>query len=609
MIGVLWSYAYFQIENNSRNEELTIHTGNIAITFNDGNDSFKGNLDFGSSAEKTFTLENNGTIDAIVSMNFKDLVNTYILGSLTYTLEESETEDGPYSPLVENKNVPLSTVKSEHTLIGAISIKANTIKYYKLIITLNNLNIDQTADLDALFFSQFVIGDKKEISKEPFEMKSAISAIKAGQTPNGVKDGKPIFGLSPIFDHNEKLIELKNIDISEIANGDNIKYIDDKKQLTMEIGSRYWEYSTIFSPNKSGNMSLCYSNYLYESVPFELYLDDVFIKKLGNTSECISLGNVDESSRIKIYLNEGETAYIWAGIFALMENFESEDKSSVYSMQDDFGTSYYYRGETQNNYVKFADKFWRIVRINGDGSIRIAYDGTSAHENNDKSEDRVALLNKQYNTNRNDRKYVGYMYGPAGETASTSIEEAHSNIEDSAVKKELDNWYETNIPINLREYLADSGFCNDRSLNENQEYNTKQRLEPKINTIRTLINNEELTPILTCNRKQDLFTVDSEVGNRKLQYPIATLSADEVLIAGGSGLTSNFYLNKGKEFWTMTPKEKFASSSMVFAYDYTISTLYSDETGGIVPVINLTSDTALSMIGTGTATDPYRLAD
>ena len=56
--------------------------------------------------------------------------------------------------------------------------------------------------------------------------------------------------------------------------------------------------------------------------------------------------------------------------------------------KDAYGDSYYYRGNVTNNYVKFADKYWRIVRINGDGTVRVIYDGTSAHANGESSSDR-----------------------------------------------------------------------------------------------------------------------------------------------------------------------------------------------------------------------------
>ena len=96
----------------------------------------------------------------------------------------------------------------------------------------------------------------------------------------------------------------------------------------------------------------------------------------------------------------------------------------VCSASDAYGTSYYYRGNVTNNYVKFADKYWRIIRINGDGTVRVIYDGTSAHANGESSTDRQIGTsafnnywkkdNVQETTNSpvwGDNAGVGYMYG------------------------------------------------------------------------------------------------------------------------------------------------------------------------------------------------------
>ena len=80
------------------------------------------------------------------------------------------------------------------------------------------------------------------------------------------------------------------------------------------------------------------------------------------------------------------------------------------SAEDAYGTSYYYRGNVTNNYVKFADKYWRIIRINGDGTVRVIYDGTEAHANGESSTDRQ-IGTSMFNSNYDDNMYVGYMYG------------------------------------------------------------------------------------------------------------------------------------------------------------------------------------------------------
>ena len=144
---------------------------------------------------------------------------------------------------------------------------------------------------------------------------------------------------------------------------------------------------------------------------------------------------------------------------------ESEN-SLLCSAPDNYGTSYYYRGNVSNNYVYFANFYWRIVRINGDGSIRIIYDGTSAHENGEASEDRI-IGQSAFNEQADDNAYVGYMYGTP---SSSTYEETHANINDSTIKKYVDKWYGNNIKdARYEQYLSDNLFCNDKSVSNYRE--------------------------------------------------------------------------------------------------------------------------------------------
>lgn len=115
------------------------------------------------------------------------------------------------------------------------------------------------------------------------------------------------------------------------------------------------------------------------------------------------------------------------------------------------GTTYFFRGNVVNNYVSFADKLWRIVRINEDGSIRLIYNDT--------------IGSTKYNSDNTDNIYIGYMYG----TASTTYNETHKNTNDSVIKTFIDDWYEENL-FSYAKYLADTGFCSDRSLYSQNGY-------------------------------------------------------------------------------------------------------------------------------------------
>ena len=100
------------------------------------------------------------------------------------------------------------------------------------------------------------------------------------------------------------------------------------------------------------------------------------------------------------------TKYNYTATILSYDNSES----GLYSTADDEGTSYYYRGIVGGNYVKFANKYWRIVRINGDNSVRLIYDGTSPHANGELSWDRQ-VGTSAFNSRWSDNAYVGYMYG------------------------------------------------------------------------------------------------------------------------------------------------------------------------------------------------------
>ena len=78
----------------------------------------------------------------------------------------------------------------------------------------------------------------------------------------------------------------------------------------------------------------------------------------------------------------------------------------LFMAEDDEGESYYYRGAVKNNYVSFAGFIWRIIRRNGDGSVRMIYSGKSTYDTGDA----VTIGNSQFNSKYWDPTYVGYKY-------------------------------------------------------------------------------------------------------------------------------------------------------------------------------------------------------
>ena len=296
-----------------------------------------------------------------------------------------------------------------------------------------------------------------------------------------------------------------------------------------------------------------------------------------------------------------------------------ESTVGIYKAEDDIGTSYYFRGDVENNYVYFAGFYWRIIRINGDGTIRMIYAGTSAHENgyDDSSTNDMSIGISEFNYSphsddmADDNAYAGYMYGTVG---SSTYEGTHANINNSLIKSKIDTWYNKNIKGTTNEqYVADAIYCNNREVSSGTgigttvtNYKAEERLATNKN------------PTLKCNQVNDRFTKETTVsgvaGNGALTYPIGLITADEVAYAGGviyksdgSANNSKYYLYTCNDFWTMAPNY----------FNQYYPTIYEVDSGGLIitsssfigrsvrPVISI-SGTALNS-GNGTKTDPFKI--
>ena len=296
----------------------------------------------------------------------------------------------------------------------------------------------------------------------------------------------------------------------------------------------------------------------------------------------------------------------------------------VCTAEDDYGTSYVFRGDISYNYVKYAGYYWRIIRINGDGSIRMIYDGTVAHANGEDSSDRE-IGKSEFNLGSADNAYVGYMMGieiqcPGGGgclgmVSSTSYNQAHTNTYNSTIKTVLDNWYKTNIvDKGYSDKVADVIYCNERKLLNGNGYGKTSSYYYAINRLITNTSPTSITPVLTCSQKNDAFTVsDISKGNGALTYPVGLITADELVMGGALVFSGNvsYYLYSGSTYWTMTPHGYYDRSASADVYQASghgyFREFYVHDASGVRPVIALKSDTLFK--GKGTMTEPYEVVD
>lgn len=288
----------------------------------------------------------------------------------------------------------------------------------------------------------------------------------------------------------------------------------------------------------------------------------------------------------------------------------------IYKTEDEIGTSYYFRGAVENNYVYFANYYWRIIRINGDGTVRIIYAGQSPYGNGydaSSSPTDVTLYEYAYSEANNDNTYVGYVQGSV---PSPSYEEAHNGGIASIILQELSNFMYNNLN-NYIDKISSTFFCNDRSADNFEAYGEE---DTEYNGFNRMLNN---TPSLKCTREYDRLSVTGTIPNvtmnvgATLSAPIGLITADEMVFAGNSsnfetnisGGAGKYYISKDNylynnvEFWTMTPARYIGEARVFTVGGSTFNELTVTEQSNLRPVISLKNDAIIS--GTGTIDAPF----
>ena len=297
------------------------------------------------------------------------------------------------------------------------------------------------------------------------------------------------------------------------------------------------------------------------------------------------------------------------------------DEALLASAEDDYGTSYYFRGAVKNNYVEFANKCWRIVRVGGDGSVKLILhnDNTAGAVNpcdaaNNSANAAFARYSgttykSAFNTNYNDNAYVGFKYGTVGASGYAS---AHANTNNSTILTNLETWYTNNLKT-YESVIDNSVWCNDKTNVTDTSYDpwsiTPNGLGYAKNVTyygatKRLVGTSGSAggtgPSLKCNG--ELSKINSKVG---------LITADELAYAGyaiGTGNTTTYLQENATDtyWWSLSPSYFYGFNANVWNVygsiggfsDYRVNDAY-----GVRPSISLKSTT--NVTGEGTSSSPY----
>ena len=425
-----------------------------------------------------------------------------------------------------------------------------------------------------------------------------------------------VYGKSPTTKNGDKEITLQVSNVNGTNNFVNEKNFDydsswTNNKRTLVSGATISSDGTLTTQNISIT-----GKYYNLTIPQTSIEGKAFTGKIYVTNHSCSTSEPAYITLLKDYGGKDNITELPDSAFA---NVSTANDKGMYKKADDLGTSYYYRGAVNNNWVQFGKDssenpiYWRIIRINGDGSIRMIYSGTT----DPKNESSVTGSNGVYmtgtgtqigtsafNSSSNKAEYVGYMY---------TTGEQHGNSKSSDIKNTLENWYAGTTLKDNPLISQDQIFCNDRSVTSGTWSSSPTSI--LYYAPYTRLYGSTPKPQLKCPTESDKFTSKKSsigIGNKKLEYPVGIITADEVVMAGGkvgSG-NSTYYLYTNEFYWSGSPYSFNGDDS--FAREFYVNFIgrlgadYVYNSDGARPVISLSSKAKLS--GNGTYSNPYTVS-
>ncbi len=615
LVGLTYAYFLTRIQGNTNSKSISVTTANLEIEYKDNNDIITGDkIEPGTILPtKVFTVINNGNMNVEYSVGLVNIINTftntedvvYTITCKSYNKEGfslgtdgtiTGTENGTCSGVDETEFPTLNSY------IVTNNINVNIVHAYTMTVTYKETGIDQSIDMNKELSAKIDIFDPKSLTIQGSVTNSRENdyvLIHSKEQESQILNGSYRFiGITP----DTHTITVKN------------RNTTDTKSASLDV-----EKGT---PNVSG------SKIIYDE---DKNIADMGISISSNTLtlDITKISNPPQTLKDAILASAkkgGENRTTLGSTVTEFTSISGANERVLNNAPDDYGTSYYFRGNVKDNYVTFANKTWRIVRINGEGSVRLVLDDVAKDASGN-------VIKTAFNSSYDDNAYVGYMYGTP---RSTTYDATHENINDSTIKKAVDKWYEDNLKTNYGEFLADTLFCNDKTLASSTIGDSNTALGYGTNityyaSTERLLYSTGTTSITTAKptfkcaesatNDYSRFTVNVATlsnGNKtngNLKYPIGLLSADEVSYAGAykygqsnesyylynSSITSPWWLSSAYRYKPVTTMEWPDDYSAVFsdiAY-VTVSSLFNFR-----PTINIKASVLINS-GDGTQENPY----
>ena len=644
VVGTTYAYFTAKVIGNDEAKNTQVYAGIMSLKLDGTQELNANNMLPGATKEVEFSIENIGTLTTTYELDMKEVYNDFAnKEDLVYTLEQ----DG--KSITTEAEAPATN----EILIPAVVIEPNEIQTYKLKLTFKEMGTNQNNNQNKTFIGKVQISGID--SSNYLQAKVLARSINANEPDYESPDPVAISNEKVLEDRE---VSVNSSVSGNKSIGDGYKYNKNSGLYTLTNlqTNQTFNKSTIGKYACANNTGVCQEVYkikeVEESEAKENYSQTI--------TENVTVSYTSSSNKIvaESYHIDQETGYFVLENLSELKSYDSSDvgkytcnnsnstsrqctamykinsvtdttvnnvdkysrsanyntitkadeynststpvltsESGVYKTEDDDGESYYFRGKIDNNYVSFANNLWRIVRINGDGSIRLIH----ASDIGKSKFNPVRRMGYTYNNESECTKESPCISDYNKETSAFAN---NKTATDSIVKTYLEDWYINNLKdyddkINL------SNFCNDTTITstnaiENATYYGGHNRILKLKQ-----------PSLKCPNPS---TTDG--GNYKLK--IGLLTADEINYAGLSYIqitptssnTSKIadktnYLYYSRTWYSMTPHRSNSTSSyMLCVSSGRMSNNGVTGSRYIRPVINLKSDIQITG-GDGTESNPY----
>ena len=599
LLGLTYAYFLTRIHGNTNNKSISVTTANLELTYGDNSAEILGkdltlipsDTEIGT---KTFTVTNNGN-DTNYVVVIENVSVTKASDGSTTTFESNDFRYTLTCTKSDGSNCDGVGTQSIFPINGGVlvgnSIKEGDVHTYTFKMWYIDTGIDQSNDMG-----------------KTIQARLNITNIASMTNPYSANPNSLAYNI------------IENT--KSKANGTEL-LSSPKTQVATAI-------STKWGTGKYGTETVTTGSLCSGYEPW-LVGDTEIAAQSGSTvssyDEAVGKYVYDQCSSWTKYLESYDASSSTLNFRA--EIYDYEKNMSVAT--DDYGTSYYYRGNVIDNYVNFAGMCWRAVRIAGDGSIKLILEdqdstcatsdgnwdiptttgGTTKTGNFGYTQHAANTLTASDGTKNSSAKYLmNYLNG--GTNKDKSMATAFKNFQTGPLANYLDKLKAGDWCLNDKAYATSSDNTTALTSQEILDKQIKGTTFYYDSWVR-LYGKTTKEPTLKCNG-----TNMSKFADNTDMY-VGTLTADEIVYAGGPTNTSNpdYYLindyqqSNGLFFWSLSPFDFFGDVDRAIyvspngnVYDHNVD---DDIVYSFRPAVSLKSSVQITG-GNGTKANAYTIS-